>query len=272
MSEASATYPLSDAEAHERAAMLKRLGVTFAKPSAEVIPIDHPSRKRPPLGLRPVSGDIDDDRVARSARRDVGEHVDSLIRTAIESLGGEDRCHASHPTMMDEFEGLSVALKVALEGDDDLHRELHTKIVGLETELAKLTAKLAEAQAKVNELAFVSERLRIEGRGPPGLPGPMGRDGPPGARGEKGDEGPKGKPAPVIAAWEPHPERFMITPVYSTGERGPPINMLSLFQAFNSAVEEEEDFAAAAAAAESRAENERQAEAFREGRPVRGGR
>ena len=40
----------------------------------------------------------------------------------------------------------------------------------------RLAAKIAEAQAKVNELAFVSERLRVENRGPQGLPGPMGRD------------------------------------------------------------------------------------------------
>ena len=56
-------------------------------------------------------------------------------------------------------------------------------------EVAKLTAQVAIAQSKVSELSFVSERLRVENKGPPGVAGPMGRDGREGARGERGERG-----------------------------------------------------------------------------------
>jgi hypothetical protein len=130
--------------------------------------------------------------------------------------------------MMDEFETLGTAMKVALEGDEDLHRELHTKIVGLETEIARLRATVAEAQSKVSELSFVSERLRIENKGPQGLPGPMGRDGHdgrPGARGERGERGETGSAAPMIVGWRIDSDRYLVTPQYSDGSSGPPLNL-----------------------------------------------
>jgi hypothetical protein len=81
---------------------------------------------------------------------------------------------------------------------------------------------------------------------------------PPGVRGERGE---RGMPAPMIAAWEPCPERFEIIPVFSTGERGPPIALLSLFQTYDSATSEldDRDIAAAAADAHARAEAELEA-------------
>jgi len=45
----------------------------------------------------------------------------------------------------------------------------------------------------------------------------------------------------MIVAWEPNAERYMLTPVYSTGERGVPANLQGLFAAYNSATEPEAD-------------------------------
>ena len=90
-----------------------------------------------------------------------------------------------------------------------------------------------------------------------------GRDGPPGARGEKGDQGERGKPAPTIAAWEPDPEAFSITPRYSNGSTGVPVNLLALFQAYHNAVSHLEDADLEQAAQESRARNEQEVEEAR---------
>ena len=73
----------------------------------------------------------------------------------------------------------------------------------------------------------------------------------------------------MIAAWEPHGERFQITPVYSDGTRGPPINLLSLFQSYDEQVDaadaaEERDVVRA-----MRDQVEREAANVREGRPAR---
>lgn len=90
-------------------------------------------------------------------------------------------------------------------------------------------------------MTFISERLRVENAGPIGPAGPMGRDGHevrPGPRGERGEQGPAGL---AVAAWEPRPDRFDVTPVYASGEHGLPLNLTSLFEAYNSATEAGED-------------------------------
>jgi hypothetical protein len=58
---------------------------------------------------------------------------------------------------------------------------------------------------------------------------------------------------PTIAAWEPRPERFEIVPRFSNGESGPPLNLLSLFQAYNNATSWIEDADLEQAAQASRA-------------------
>ena len=138
--------------------------------------------------------------------------------------------------------------------------EARAEISRLELALANLRAAFAEMKAKTAELDFVSERLRVEKRGPPGMRGERGRDGPPG-KGERGAQGERGLPAPAIAAWEVRPERFEVVPVYSTGERGPPINLLALFQSYDAAVSELEDRDLTEAAQASRAAVERETEA-----------
>jgi hypothetical protein len=65
--------------------------------------------------------------------------------------------------------------------------------------------------------------------------------------------GPRGEPSPTIAAWEPRPERFEIVPRFSTGESGPPLNLLSLFQACNNSTSWIEDADLEQAAQASRA-------------------
>jgi hypothetical protein len=131
-----------------------------------------------------------------------------------------------------------------------------------------LRDQFAEAKAEFTEAKHILERLQISREGKRGERGPCGADGAPGPRGERGPRGESGLPAPRISAWEPKPERFEVIPVFSTGERGPPINLLSLFQSYHSATEWLEDADLEQAAEQARAETERQAEAVRQGRPA----
>ena len=116
---------------------LTRMGLTWPRPTP-----DRPPRSaaRRPLGLRPVEGSDDDgdDRAASSARRDIGEEVESLVRTAMELLGGEAACRATAATTFDEFQTLGTALKIAMEGDDDLHRAWKAKHAETSAEIAAL--------------------------------------------------------------------------------------------------------------------------------------
>jgi hypothetical protein len=80
----------------------------------------------------------------------------------------------------------------------------------------------------------------------------VGRGHPVGA-GSQGPAGSRGEPAPTIAAWEPRPERFENVPRFSNGESGPPLNLLSLFQAYNNATSWIEDADLEQAAQASRA-------------------
>jgi hypothetical protein len=146
-------------------------------------------------------------------------------------------------------------------------------VIELQTEHARLTAKLAEAQAKLNELAFISERLQIESRGPIGPPGPRGRDGRDGAlgpRGERGAEGKKGKPAPVVAEWRVDAGTFVATPHMSDGSSGAPLHLMPLFQVFESATSAIADRDENAAEQELRDEIAREAQRVRDGLPARG--
>jgi hypothetical protein len=261
------------------------MGLKFSPPrTAASFPRADASRHRRPLGLAPAPGsaidDAADERAADSARRDIGAEVDEMVRTMVKTLGGEARCRAQTANLMDGLATLSAALKAAYEGDDDLYSaakvkfaEQQTKIVGLETEIARLRATVAEAQSKVNELAFVSERLRVENKGPHGLPGPMGRDGHNGApvpRGERGERGDQGRPAPVVAAWSVDERAFTATPLTGEGKpAGAVLHLRGLFEAFNDAINDADDAEEIDAARAMRDEVERQAANVREGRPAR---
>ena len=264
MSNASAaTYPLlSDAERKEREAMLRQFGLDRPKP-ATVIPL---GATRKPLGLRPVDGDDD-----RAPERDVAPYGEpDLDRGPIIDLAeySQEFRDGSATVGMLYFSLNTAASLTETLGERTKARfaELRAEIAGLEVANANLRATLAEVRAKVAELTFVSERLRVEARRPGGERGPMGRDGhdgPQGLRGERGPRGEAGAPAPVVAAWEPHAEQFTITPVYSDGTRGVPLNLLGLFQAYNAATEWDDDRDIVEAARASREANEAETERAR---------
>jgi hypothetical protein len=90
--------------------------------------------------------------------------------------------------------------------------------------------------------------LRVENRGPQGLPGPMGRDGHDGPRGERGERGAKGEPgnaAPVITAWAVDADNFTAAPILSDGSNGATLRLRALFDSFNDQVNAEDDAAEA---------------------------
>ena len=45
----------------------------------------------------------------------------------------------------------------------------------------------------------------------------------------------------MIVGWEPRAEQFQIVPVYSTGERGPPISLRPFFDLYDAATNPGED-------------------------------
>jgi hypothetical protein len=141
-----------------------------------------------------------------------------------------------------------------------------------ETKIAKVEARLAEATAKVSELSFISERLRIEARGPAGERGPMGRDGHegrPGARGERGERGEPGKAAPTITAWAVDADNFTAAPILSDGSNAATLRLRPFFEAYDDAVDASEAAAEIDADRAQRAEVERQAANVRAGLPAR---
>jgi hypothetical protein len=228
----NAARDFTAAERAERAAFLKRLRNLAPKSDATVVPI------RKPLGLAPVPGDTDvepyDD-----VDLDHGPIID--LDTLDPNLAG-----APADRRLVHF-----CLNLAGSLVDDVRRnaktliaEVRSEVRCIELENAKLKATVAALTAKVDSLAFISERLRVENQGPPGGAGPMGRDGHegrPGARGERGERGAQGPPAPAIIAWEPDRARFMLTPVFSSGERGVPAHLRSLFEAYDQSAAEDDE-------------------------------
>jgi hypothetical protein len=223
-------------------------------------PVDTPlppgRSERKPLGLRPVG----EPEPSYEAAFVSGPSIPSVLAT----LSPEAR--SAPASLGDVAEALDTAVAIDFDGDGLLRArigELRREIARLEVENAKLLASVAEVRSKLHEVSFVQERLQIERRGPPGVAGPRGADGPAGMRGERGERGEAGPPEPTIAAWEPRPERFEVVPVFSDGSRGPAIALLSLFQAYDSAVQELDDRDLTEAAQASREAAEDAAEASR---------
>jgi hypothetical protein len=72
------------------------------------------------------------------------------------------------------------------------------------------------------------------------LPGPhwqlaakQGKRGPIGPRGERGEKGRDAVDAPVIANWKLDVQSYTATPIYSDGRFGPPLELHSLFERYN---------------------------------------
>jgi hypothetical protein len=217
------------------------------------LPPGHPARRKP-LGLAPGAGS--------SAPADEPPAFVSDVPSVAAGLSEAARARAA--TMGDVAEALDTAIAIDRDGDE-LFR---AKIGELRNLISDLKGELTEARHEIRELKLIQESLRISTRGESGrdgargVPGRDGRDGV-GAPGPRGERGERGLPAPRISAWEAHPERFEVVPVFSTGERGPAIALLGLFQAYDSAVQELEDRDIASAAADSRQAAEAAAEAAR---------
>jgi hypothetical protein len=215
---------------------------------------------RRPLGLRPVGAeDLASERdLSAYGEPDLDrgpiinlEEYSQEFRDAAATVGMAYFCLNTAASLT---ESLSQKVKARIG-------EVRSEVARIELENAQLRASVAELKAKVGELTFVSERLRIEARGPAGERRPMGRDGPPGPRGERGSQGERGQAAPVVIEWRPDPEAFTIQAILSDGSAGPMIALRSLFESYHSATSWIEDADIVQAAHEARVENERQIEA-----------
>jgi hypothetical protein len=207
------------------------------------LPPDQPARRKP-LGLAPGGG----------SSEPAADEPAALVSGAPSVAAGLSAEALARPaTMSDVATALDCAIAVNLDSDG-LFRE---RIGDLRSQVSELKAALIEARHEVRELKLIQESLRISTRGESGrdgargVPGRDGRDGV-GIAGPRGERGERGLPAPRISAWEARPERFEVVPVFSAGERGPAIALLSLFQAYDAAVTDIEDRDIASAARASR--------------------
>jgi hypothetical protein len=234
------------AEDEARSAALRSWGINVAKPNAKVVPLDREARTRRPLGLAPVLDGPDDRRDGDPIHTQGERQATELIASSISHLS--DEALAAPITWRAAFEDiLSVALAGVFDGDETLYgliKKLRVEIAELKgaqrTEVAELRLALTEARCEIREMKMIQENARTLSRGEQGLPGPRGIPGPPG-EGRVGPQGPKGSDAAMIVGWEPTPERYWLTPVYSTGEKGVPANLTSLFEAYNAATEAEDE-------------------------------
>ena len=132
--------------------------------------------------------------------------------------GAPETFLSSSAQIQDVFGYADILLMIHAEEkrrSDKVFAELRAEIAALRLENAQSRGAVAEAKAKLSEIDFIVERLKIDRRGPPGVKGERGRDGRDGPVGPPGQQGPTGSPAPAIAAWEPRPERFETVPVYA---------------------------------------------------------
>jgi hypothetical protein len=116
-------------------------------------------------------------------------------------------------------------------------------VAKLEAENGKLRVELAELTAKVSQLDFIVERLKIENRDPPGVPGPMGRDGRDGRDGAQGPVGPKGSRGQrgfEIVGWLINQDDYSVTPQFYDGKTGPTLCLLGLFETYSRETEQTE--------------------------------
>jgi hypothetical protein len=146
--------------------------------------------------------------------------------------------------MRDVLESLDITLEIHADVKDhnkQAFAELRSALAESRDQILELKAALVEARHEVRELKLIQESMRIANRGESGRDGARGVPGRDGPRGERGPKGERGAKAPVIVAFLPRPERFEVVPVYESGQQGPPIALLSLFQAYDAAVSEIED-------------------------------
>ena len=185
--------------------LMVRLTPAFQRTSA-IAPrssvVDITTRK--PLGLGIIADDVEPpergDMGRSSAYHGPQAAAAELVASSVALLSEAQL--AAAPSWRDLLEhGIGTALAAVFDGDDavlDRVRELkaevakaHGVIREFQLERERDRATIAELKAKVSELDFVVERLKVENRGPPGVKGERGRDGADGARGERGEAGVK---------------------------------------------------------------------------------
>jgi hypothetical protein len=234
-----------DAMAKERVAMQRWLGSNVTKPSAQVL--DHPA-KRKPLGLRPADGP-DDDR----KRDDDPTNGWQGFRFGKD----KDQKFLESAVRFDWlFHFLDTVGAVAITLNNDVVRDINEMQDGLErkfkdieaaheaarrTEAADLRATIAELRSEISQMRSIQEAARVASRGERGEQGVRGIPGPQGPAGPRGERGERGAPARETIAWDADAARFVVTPCHSDGTRGVPMNLLGLFQSYDSAVSEIED-------------------------------
>jgi len=123
---------------------------------------------------------------------------------------------------------------------NDLIAPLNAEVAGLKLANAELKAQLAAAQSKLNELAFIVDRLRVENRGPPGERGLTGRDGRDGAQGPPGPKGIRGQKGYEIIGWKIDTASYVAIPQFYDGTEGPPLNLLGFFEKYHADTEADE--------------------------------
>ena len=253
-----------DREDEARSAMLRAWGINVTKPSAEVVSLD---TKRRPLGLSIVDGP-DDASIDGLSDAYLGPQrtAAAIVARSIANLSEEQL--AAAVTWRDMFEyAIGGTIETSFTDGDFLRekvRELRKEATDAQTvlreQIAELKLAVVEARCEISAMRAIQENARTVSRGEAGVAGPRGIPGSQGPTGPRGEMGERGVPAVAIAGWEPRPERFEVVPVFSTGERGPPIALLSLFQAYDSAVSDIEDRDIVSAAEASREANEAEAE------------
>ena len=197
-------------------------------PSATVVPMDHPSRRKP-LGLAILDGP---EEVAGRDEGDTPGYLEArrLVASAIASMSEAARNMPA--TIEDVFKELELPL--AIQFDDSIAiskslKELRGEIAALKgsarEEIAALKLALTEARCEVREMRAVQESARIASRGEAGVAGPRGIPGPPGDRGERGEQGPRGEPAAMIVGWRIDADRYTATGICSDVSALPPLNL-----------------------------------------------
>ena len=253
---ANAAYS-HDREDEARSAMLRQWGINPRAPSADVIPI------RKPLGLGIVPGDD------APSEHDASSYDDGLQHGPVMDLTGFDRAALDAAASV---ELVYISLNAAGSMLDTATRKLKERCAGLETEIARLTAKVAEAQAKVGELSFVSERLRIEIKARKACRARWAAMAMTAGRASAAREEPKaeqGREGPRPVSWDIDAAAFAVTPLMSDGRRGPTLHLRALFEEFDAQINDADAAEEHDAAASSRAALEREVALARQGAPPR---
>jgi hypothetical protein len=243
MSANAARIELTPEEIAERKALFRRLDREFGK-GATVIPLDHPSQTRKPLGLAPVDGGEDDDDAPAN-------EFSWSFRNGPHGARPED---ALRSDWLFHYLDTIGAVMIALNNDvvkeiNQLWEDVKRKIKESEAaqraeqrlEVAELKTVIAELRAEVSALRSIQEGQRIQSRGEAGVAGPRGVPGSQGPIGPAGPQGPRGEAAAIIVGWEPRVERFELVPILGDGTRGVSARLLPFFEAYDASIRDDGD-------------------------------